>query len=160
MPIIYFLGGLLALGFFLNWLDYTILKKKYLKAEKFDFNICCGGTACDGVNADIVRREVPRFILTEDIYHLPFKNKQFKSTICSHTMEHVDDPKKFFKELQRVSENVTLLLPPLWDFGCMINIWEHRRQFLILRSKHKNQLPRFFNLPFSKLFQKTFGQQV
>ena len=136
------------------------MKKKYLKSERFDLNICCGNTSCSGINADIVKRDVPRFLLIKKIYKLPFKDKQFKNIICSHALEHVKDPIKFFKELKRVSENVTILVPPLWDFGCMLNIWEHKRQFLTLTSKHENTLPKFFNLPFSKTIQNRFGQKI
>lgn len=152
--------GLVILAFFLNWLDYRFIKNIYLNSKRFDLNICCGNTACEGINADIVKRDVPHFVLIRNIYKLPFKNKQFKNTICSHAMEHVEDPVKFFRELKRVSENVTVLVPPLWDFGCMINIWEHRRQFLTFASKHKNKLPKFFNLPFSKTIQDRFGQKI
>lgn len=135
------------------------MKNRYLKSERFDLNICCGNTSCDGINADIVKRDVPRFVLIKNIYRLPFKNKQFKNTICSHIMEHVEDPIKFFRELKRVSKNVVILVPPLWDFGCMVNIWEHKRQFLTFTFKHKNKLPKFFNLPFSKTIQDRFGQK-
>ena len=152
--------SLVILGFFLNWLDYRFMKNKYLKSKKYDLNICCGNTSCEGINADIVKRDVPRFVLIKDICNLQFKNKQFKNTICSHTLEHVDDPIKLFEELKRVSENVTILLPPLWDFGCMFNILEHKRQFLTLTSKHENKLPKFFNLPFSKTIQNIFGQKI
>jgi len=152
--------GLVCMGQFLNWIDYKFIKNKYLKSEKFDLNICCGNTICEGVNADIVKRNVPRFILIKNIYNLPFKNKQFKKTICSHTLEHVDDPMKFFKELQRISEHVVILVPPLWDYGCMFNLNEHRWQFLTLKSKHINKLPVFFKLPLAETYQKKFGQSV
>jgi len=151
---------MIILGFFLTWLDYIFLKNIYLKNEKFDFNICCGTTSCDGINADVVKKNVPRFVLIKDIYKLPFKNKQFKNTICSHTIEHVEDPIRFFKELERVSKNVVILIPPLWDLGGMINIFEHKQQFLTFKSKHKNSLPKFFKLPLSKIIQDKFGQNV
>ncbi|MFA6088256.1 MAG: methyltransferase domain-containing protein [Candidatus Woesearchaeota archaeon] len=160
IKVILVLTGIVILGFFLNWLDYKFMKKRYLESEKFDLNICCGNTSCEGVNADIVKRDVSKFVLVKNIYKLPFKDKQFKNTICSHTLEHIDNPKKFFDELRRVSKNVTILVPPLWDFGCMINIWEHRLQFLTFTSRHKNKLPKFFYLPFSKTFQKKLGQQI
>jgi len=152
--------SLVILGFFLNWVDYQFIKNKYLKSKNFDLNICCGNTSCEGVNADIVKRDVPRFVLIEDIYKLPFNDKQFKNIICSHTLEHVENPIEFFEELKRISENVTILVPPLWDFGCMFNIWEHKWQFLTLRSKHQNKLPKYFRLPFSKIIQNIFGQKI
>lgn len=35
---------------------------------------------------------------------LPFKDKVFKKTICKHVLEHVDNPKVFLRELQRISK--------------------------------------------------------
>lgn len=152
-------GALLVSSFFLNWVDYRFMKSRYLKNGNYGLNICCGNTSCGGVNADIVKRNVPRFVLVKNIYKLPFRDKQFKNAICSHTMEHVKDHKKFFKELKRVSRNVTVLVPPLWDFGCMFNIHEHKRQFLTLLPKH-NRLPRSFSLPFADFVQNRFGQKI
>lgn len=149
-----------VLAYVLNWFDYRYMKAKHLKSMKFDLNMCCGDSPSGGVNADVVKRNVPGFVLIKDIYKLPFKDKQFKNTICSHALEHVSDPKAFFKEMQRVSENVVILVPPVWDYGCMMNIKEHRWQFLTLRSKHVNKLPAFVELPLSDFYQKTFGQKI
>ena len=160
MQIIAAVSSLLVLGFVLNWLDYTFMKNRYLKKGKFDLNVCCGDTACGGVNADIVKRNVPRFVLVKDIYSLPFRNKQFKNAICSHTMEHVEDPVKFFKELKRVSNSVTILVPPIWDYGCMLNIFEHKRQFVTLWTKHVNKLPKSFPLPLAGVVQSKYGQKI
>lgn len=154
------LGALAAAAFFLNWLDYRLIKNRHIKKEKFDLNICCGDTSCGGINADIVKRNVPRFVLIKNIYKLPFKNRQFKNAVCSHTMEHVEEPEKFFRELKRVSKNVTVLVPPLWDYGCMLNILEHKRQFLTLGSRHVNKLPKSFPLPLAGIIQDKFGQKV
>jgi len=150
--------GVVVIGFLLNCLDYRIMKTRYLKEKSFDLNMCCGNTSCDGVNADIKERDVSNFVLIKDIYKLPFKDKQFNNAICSHVMEHVADPVRFFNEIRRVSKNVVVLVPPLWDFMCMVDIIEHRWQFLTFRSKHENNLPKFFSLPFSKLIQDRFGQ--
>jgi len=152
--------SLVILAFLLSWIDYSFFKSKYFKSEKFDLNICCGDTSCGKINADIFKRDVSNFVLIKDIYKLPFKDKQFKNTMCSHTMEHVEDPIKFFRELKRVSDNITILVPPLWDYGCMFIIWEHKRQFLTFVPIHKNRLPKFFNLPFSSYIQNKFGQKM
>lgn len=34
---------------------------------------------------------------------IPFKDKVFSKTICKHVLEHVDDPKLFLSELERIS---------------------------------------------------------
>jgi len=155
-----FLGIILILDLFLSWLDYRYLKNKYLKSEHFDLNVCCGNTVCQGINADIVKRKVPRFVLIKDIYRLPFKNKQFKNAICFHVLEHVSDPVMFFNELKRVAENITILVPPLWDPGCMLTINEHKWQFLTFKTKYRNKLPKFFKIPLAETYQKIFGQTI
>ncbi len=42
---------------------------------------------------------------------LPFKDKQFDFVIASHVLEHVDDPKFFISELERVSKQGYIELP-------------------------------------------------
>ena len=69
-----------------NVIDYRILKRYYYRKRRWDLNICCGNTNGGSVNANIVKRDVPNFVLLRDIYKLPFKDKEFKNTICSHTM--------------------------------------------------------------------------
>jgi hypothetical protein len=39
-----------------------------------------------------------------DAQHLPFKECAFAYTICSHILEHMDDPQQFAHELRRVSK--------------------------------------------------------
>ena len=140
-------------------IDYRILKNRHFNSQKWDLNISCGFTDGGGINADVVNRDVPNFKLTKDIYKLPFKDNQFKNIVSSHTIEHVDDPDRFFSELQRVSENVTLIIPPIWDLAALLFLFEHKWQFLTLRSKHVNNLPRKMKLPYW-WYHKRFGQRV
>src|SRR3989344_3848144 len=138
-------------------IDYQLLKRRYFKKHKWGLNISCGGIDGCGINADIAERNAPNFVLIKNIYKLPFKTKQFKNVICSHTMEHVEDPEKFYKELKRVSRNVHILIPPLWDIVALAFFREHKWQFLTLKTSHKNGLPRKFKLPWWG-YQKKFGQ--
>lgn len=138
--------------------DYRIMKRYYLRKNKWDLNICCGNTNGGGINADIVKRDVPNFALVDDIYNLPFKDGQFERTLCSHTMEHVEQPERFFEELKRISKDVVLLVPPLWDILAMAEFKEHKWQFQSLKIKHENSLPGKFKLPYWGI-QKRFGQQ-
>lgn len=142
-----------------NYVDYRLLKRYYFNKQKWDFNICCGNTDGGGINADIIKRDVPNFRLIKDVYNLPFKNKEFKNVLCSHTMEHVENPDKFYNELKRISKNVVILIPPIWDIGCMGNFREHKWQFLTLKTKHVNALPNRFPLPFWT-YQKIFKQKL
>ena len=139
-------------------IDYRILKNYYLQKQRWDLNICCGNTDGGGVNADIVYRNVPNFVLT-GIYNLPFKDKVFKNVLCSHTIEHVEDPENFYEELRRVSENVTFLIPPLWDLMGILLFTEHKWLFLTFKSKHVNTLPKKIKLPYW-WYHRKFGQRI
>ncbi len=141
-----------------HYISYGILKTRILKERKWDLNICCGKTDGGGVNADIFRhKDVPNFIEVTDIYNLPFNDKQFDKVLCSHTIEHVDNPEKFFDELQRVCNEVTLVIPPLYDTTAVLNFFEHKWIFLSFKKKH-HKLPARIKLPLSGFIQKNFGQ--
>lgn len=144
----------------LNLLSYSLLKRRVLQRRRWDLNICCGKTDGGGVNADIVRhRALPHFVLLDSIYDLPFEDGQFETVLCSHTMEHVEDPDRFFAELQRVGREVTLVLPPLWDLSAVLNVLEHRWIFLTLRKEH-TALPPHVRLPLAGWLQRRIGQRI
>jgi len=143
---------------FLHLFSYRLYKTHILKLKTWDLNICCGKTDGRGINADIKKHgDLPNFVLIDSIYKLPFETKAFNETLCSHTMEHVDDPELFYKELERVSKNITIVIPPLWDIFAVLNIFEHKWIFLSFTKKH-HKLPRYIRLPFSRTFQKYFTQ--
>ncbi|VVC04366.1 Methyltransferase domain protein [Candidatus Bilamarchaeum dharawalense] len=150
---------LFALVIVTHIIDYYPLKLHYFKKQKWDLNIGCGPTDGGGLNADVVPRKVPNFVLIKDIYHLPFKNKQFKTVMASHIIEHVDDPEKFYKELSRVSENVIFLIPPVWDLAAAFNLPEHKWHFLTLGTKFVNTLPARVKLPYW-WYHNMFGQRI
>ena len=151
--------GALGLAFLLNWLSYQVLKERIIRRQSWDLNICCGKTDGGGVNADIVRHEpLPKAVVV-DIYHLPFKDGAFRRVLCSHTMEHVDDPTRFYAELERVGDEVTLILPPLWDVTAVLNVLEHRWIFLTFSKEH-HRLPRYIRLPLSGPVQRLLGQRI
>ena len=139
--------------------DYRVLKRIHVKNRRYGLNISCGNTDGGGVNADVVRRDVPNFTLVNDIYNLPFRNGQFQTALCSHTMEHVEDPDRFYGELKRISSEVVLLVPPVWDIMGLLTFREHKWQFLTMHTKHVNSLPRKFRLPYWGI-QKRFGQKL
>jgi len=139
--------------------SYYLGKSRILKGNKWDLNICCGKTDGGGVNADIViHKELPRFQQVESIYNLPFKDGEFETVLCSHTIEHVDDPRRFYAELQRVGKQVTLVVPPLYDLSAVLNIFEHKWIFLTFTKKH-HTLPKFIKLPLSDAIHRRFGQR-
>ncbi len=145
---------------FTNVLSYTIMKNRELKNRKWDLNICCGKTDGGGINADIIQHsKINNFNLIKNIYDLPYADKQFEYVICSHTMEHIDNPTEFYSELERVGKNLTILIPPLWDLSAAFNFLEHKWVFLSLKTKH-SKLPKFVKLPISDWQQKKFGQKI
>lgn len=111
------------------------------------------------MNADIYAHAKVRNFVLVDVYRLPFRDSQFGTVLCSHTIEHVEDPKAFFSELSRVGEDITLVVPPLWDLSAALNVLEHRWAFLTLKKVHKS-LPPYVRLPFSGVVQRRLGQKV
>lgn len=143
---------------FAHYVSYYLVKRRILNRHKWDLNICCGKTDGGGLNVDIVRhRDLPCFQQVDNIYNLPFEDNAFETVLCSHTIEHVDNPKRFYEELQRVGKHVTLVVPPLYDLAAVFNILEHKWVFLTFRKRH-HTLPRFVKLPFADLFHRLFGQ--
>lgn len=52
---------------------------------------------------ELVRDERPFFIF--DVQAMPFKDKAIDFLYCSHVLEHVDNPEKACKEIQRVAKS-------------------------------------------------------
>jgi SAM-dependent methyltransferase len=143
-----------------HWWSYRILKQRALRRNKWDLNICCGATDGGGINVDIEAHEdLPNFCQVSDIYHLPFKDKQFDTVLCSHTLEHVDDPRAFYRELQRVGRHVTVLIPPLWDLSAAFSPVEHKWVFWSFRTEHST-LPPYSRLPLATFLHRNFGQPI
>jgi SAM-dependent methyltransferase len=144
---------------FANYASYYFGKNRILIEQKWDLNICCGKTDGGGLNVDIVKhQEFTHFKQVDNIYNLPFADCQFEKVLCSHTIEHVDDPRQFYNELQRVGKQVTLVVPPLYDLAAVCNVFEHKWIFLTFKKRH-HQLPQYIRLPFAHGFQKLFGQR-
>jgi SAM-dependent methyltransferase len=139
--------------------DYKVLKRYHMNGRRYGLNISCGRTDGGGVNADVVQRDVPNFVRVGDVYNLPFHDGEFGTALCSHTLEHVEDPDRFYGELRRVSDEVVVFVPPVWDIMGLLAFREHKWQFLTLRTKHVNSLPRKVKLPYWGL-QKRFGQKL
>lgn len=153
--------GFILYLFLAHYLSYSILKKRTLKSRKWDLNICCGKTDGGGVNADIVKhKDLPNFVLIKDIYRLPFKNKQFNYVLCSHTIEHVDNPVRFYQELKRVGKYVVLVVPPLWDiFASFFAFPSHKWICLAIQKEHTT-LPKMIPYSLAIAYQNLFGQHI
>lgn len=159
MVLIISIAAVLGVILFLHQISYRLIKNRILRRRIWDLNICCGKTDGGGVNADIVKHDnIPNLVLLSDIYNLPFKDNAFEQVLCSHTIEHVEDPKKFYNELKRVGRNVTLVVPPLWDIGAVLNLLEHRWIYLTVKKEHRS-LPPKIPLPLASHIQRWFGGQ-
>lgn len=144
-----------------NFLSYRVIKDRTLRERRWDYNICCGETDGGGINADIVRfGPIPRFELVTDVNRLPHADGVFDHVICSHTLEHVDDPQAMFAELRRVGKHVTILVPPLWDLAAALNPFEHRVIFLTFATRHDDRLPPHIRYIPARWVQSLRGQRI
>ncbi len=158
IPALFFMSTLF-LGKMVNFISYSVMKERIISRQQWDLNICCGKTGAGKINADIIRHaQIPNFVLIDDIYQLPFADRQFKKVLCSHTIEHVEQPELFFRELCRVGESVTIVLPPLWDLFAAFNFLEHKWIFLTMRKTH-HSLPGYLPLPFAGHVHRCLGQR-
>lgn len=161
MPIVLAALVLVVLLKGLNHLSYRVLKRRVMRERRWDYNICCGTTDGGGINADIVRHaDVPRFELVADVCRIPHPSAAFDTVLCSHTLEHVDDPAAMFAELRRVGRRVTVLVPPLWDLGAALNLLEHRVVFLTWRTRHDDALPPYIRFRPARWLQDRIGQRI
>ena len=99
---------------------------------------------------------IDRPFVVGDAYHLPFKNKSFDYVICSHLLEHLEQPEKAANEITRVGKAGYFETPSIiaerlfgWDF----HLWfvMSKNGALFLQKKRKGvRLGGFFH----KLIEK------
>ena len=71
------------------------------------------GIEYDEREIELGKKLYPRLKITKgDIYKLPFKNNSFDLIVCTEVLEHLDNPRKAYKELIRVSKKYILLSVP------------------------------------------------
>jgi SAM-dependent methyltransferase len=82
-------------------------------------NVGCGNTKPfveeSDVNIDKVYRNVPNFVLCDIEKGIPFPDKYFGVAFCSHVIEHLNDPIKGIKEIERVSDYQIYVIPKNYD---------------------------------------------
>ena len=93
---------------------------------------------------------VDRPFVVADAHHLPFKDGAFAYSICSHILEHMDDPQQFARELMRVSEGGYIQSPS--EIAERLFHWSFHRWYvnrvgdtLVLHPKEPDE-------PFGELF--------
>jgi SAM-dependent methyltransferase len=113
---------------------FRIARKRADELGKPLLNYGCGITepfvSLSDVNADIVPRNVPNFVLVRpDGSRLPFYGKEFGAAFVSHVLEHVEDPEGLMAELCRVSDYVYIIVPHWWSLGAWLHPG-HRRMYI------------------------------
>lgn len=83
---------------------------------------------------------IDRPFVIADGYRLPFKNKTFDYVICSHVLEHMEDPKAFVREIMRVGKAGYIEVPDIYGerlFGWDFHLWycEFKNQTLVMTKK-------------------------
>jgi ubiquinone/menaquinone biosynthesis C-methylase UbiE len=70
-------------------------------------------TACDIVVADKLIEKYPKIdFVNGDIENLPFKDGQFDTVVCTHTIEHTKNLHKAVSELRRVAKKELIIVVP------------------------------------------------
>jgi len=80
------------------------------------------------VNADVVPRRVPNFVLVGRGGRLPLRDRSVV-TFCSHVLEHVERPEEVLAELRRVSVALYVVLPKWWNVSAWLHPG-HRRVYV------------------------------
>lgn len=71
------------------------------------------GIEYDSQAVTLANKLYPKITIKEgDIYKLPYKNNSFDLVICTEVLEHLDNPKKAYRELLRVSRKYVLMSVP------------------------------------------------
>lgn len=79
------------------------------------------------VNADVVPRRVPNFLLIGRGGRLPLRDKSVVA-FCSHVLEHAERPRELLGELERVSAALYVVLPKWWNLSAWLHPG-HRRVY-------------------------------
>ncbi len=102
-------------------------------------------TAVDIFTSDEIKLKYPKIIFKNgDAEHLPFKDNEFDTVICTHTLEHVQDLTQSIAELRRVSKKRLIIVVPQqrpykYTFDLHLHFFPYIYSFLqAIRAKEKN----------------------
>jgi ubiquinone/menaquinone biosynthesis C-methylase UbiE len=99
-------------------------------------------TGADFVIDQAVKDKYPQVKFVDaDITKLPFKNRQFDTVICAHTLEHVRNIQLAVKELRRVAKKRLIIIVPMqrpykYTFDPHVHFFPYRHSFLQLIGKN------------------------
>ena len=114
------------------------------------------GKEFEGVEADetaiaLGKKLYPRLTIKKgDIYKLPFKDNSFDLVVCTEVLEHLDNPRKAYKELIRVCRKYILLSVPNEPFFT----WQRiaRFQNILHLGAHPEHIQHWSARGFTKFF--------
>lgn len=92
-----------------------------------------------------------------DIYKLPYKNNSFDLVICTEVLEHLENPKKAYRELLRVSRKYVLVSVPNEPFFTIQRIG--RLQNVLHLGAHPEHIQHWTFPAFTK-FMKVKGVKI
>ncbi|MGQ9548795.1 MAG: class I SAM-dependent methyltransferase [Roseiflexus sp.] len=98
---------------------------------------------------------VDRPLVVADAHYLPFKDGAFAYTICSHILEHMDDPLQFAAELRRVSAAGYIQSPS--EIAERLFHWSFHRWCVNLEGDTLVLHPRESHEPFGELFDYLYA---
>ena len=93
---------------------------------------------------------VDRPFVVADAHHLPFRDHAFAYVICSHILEHMDDPVQFARELERTSAAGYIQSPS--EIAERLFHWSFHRWYVNLVGDTLVLHPREPEEPFGELF--------
>lgn len=96
-----------------------------------------------------------RPFVVADAHHLPFRDGAFAYTICSHILEHMDDPLQFAAELRRVSAAGYIQSPS--EIAERLFHWSFHRWYVNLEDNTLVLHPREADEPFGELFDYLYA---
>ncbi len=96
-------------------------------------------------------------IIKGDIYKLPYKNNSFDLVICTEVLEHLENPKKAYRELLRVSRKYVLISVPNEPFFTIQRI--ARFQNILHLGAHPEHIQHWTYRSFTK-FVKVKGVKI
>lgn len=87
--------------------------KTVKETTKRILDIGCGAYPRGDVNIDLFPKiPQPKNFVLADAHHLPFANHSFTGVVCSHTLEHLQNPLQALKEMNRVSKYFVRIFVP------------------------------------------------
>ncbi|NJP06254.1 MAG: methyltransferase domain-containing protein [Chloroflexaceae bacterium] len=98
---------------------------------------------------------IDRPLVVADAHHLPFRTDAFAYIICSHILEHMDDPPQFVEELMRVGQSGYIGSPS--EIAERLFHWSFHRWYVNLIDDTLVLHPKEPEEPFGELFDYLYA---